>query len=325
MPDKLDIYSKVQNNCKFLYGVFHGHSSLSIGQGAPLDCYSSAYYNGLDFLILSDHSDFLSSEATKWEKGLEQTSRFNKKREDFISLFGFEGKTNFLNELNIINSKNYFNGSMNDIRLLPIWMMNNPSAFIIISNPLKSLGNIQYNSVLDKLITAIEVTAGSNNRYLRREKYYFSLLDKGFKLGAVNGLSESKLSFGDTENLTCVVASKFNKDSFINAVRSHQTFSTESKTLKLLYFINDTFMGGNISNPNELRFTIIIEDRNYSIEKIEIISNSGVIVHTIENIGLNKIKYLYNHRRETFETWYVIKVYQATNKQAISSPIFITL
>lgn len=323
MPDKLDIYTKVQNNCKFLYGVFHGHSSLSIGQGSPTECYSSAYHNGLDFLILSEHSDFLSSDKIKWEKGLEQTTRFMKKKEDFISLFGFEGKTNFLNELNIINSKTYFNGSINDIRLLPIWMINNPSAFIIISNPLKNICNITYNSILDKLITAIEVTAGSSNRYLHREKYYFSLLDKGFKLGAVNGLSESKLSFGETENLTCVVASKFTKDSFINAIRSHQSYSTESKTLKLLYFINDTFMGGILPNTNDLRFTIIIEDRNYIIEKIEIISNTGLIIHTIENIGLNKIKYLYNHKKEISETWYVIKVHQATNKQAISSPIFI--
>lgn len=322
MPAKLDIYTKIQSNCKFLYGVFHGHSSLSIGQGTPLDCYNSAYHNGLDFLILSEHSDFLSSSNSKWDKGLSQSSHFSKKRENFISLFGFEGKTNFLNELNIINSNTYFNGVMKDVRLLPIWILNNPNAFIIISNPLKSLCNIEYSPLLDKIITAIEVTSGNSNRYLHREKYYFALLDKGFKLAAVNGLSESNFNFGDSENLTCVIASKFNKDSFISAIRSHQTFSTESKTLKLLYFINDTFMGGTFSNETNLRFTIILEDKNYLIEKIEIISNGGVLIHSLDNIGLNKIKYLYNHTRENSETWYIIKVHQATNRQSISSPIF---
>ncbi len=326
MPSKVsnkNLTDSIISNCKFFYGGFHGHSSLSIGEGSPIDCYNYAYRNNLDFLILADHSSFFLNKEHKWNFGLEQCHKFNKKREGFTSFYGFEGKSEFLGDLNIINSKNYFIGNVSNPLVLMIWMLNNPNAFIIISNPLKTICLREYDFNLNKIISCVEVTSGNSERYLRREKYFFKLLDKGWKLGCVNGINETKLNFGDTENLTCIISPKGSKENLIQNIRSRHTYSTESKTLKLLFFINNTFMGGILDNFEELRFTIVIEDKNYAINKIEIISNEGVVVHQIQNIGLKKIKSIYNNIPNIKETWYVIKVYEETNKIALSSPIFL--
>lgn len=326
MPNKIsnkNLTDSIINNCKFFYGGFHGHSSLSVGDGSPIDCYNYAYRNNLDFLILADHSSFLLNKEHKWNFGLEQCHKFHKKRDGFIPFYGFEGKTDGFGDLNIINSKNYFTGSASNPLVLMIWMINNPSAFIIISNPLKSICLRDFDPNLNKIISCIEVTGGNTARYLRREKYFFKLLDKGWKLGCVNGLNETKLNFGDTENLTCIISSKSAKDNLIQSIRMRHTYSTESKTLKLLFFINNTFMGGILENFEELRFTILLEDKNYNINKIEILSNDGTIVHQIQNIGLKKIRYIYNHIPTPEESWYVLKIYEETDKIAVSSPIFL--
>ena len=59
------------------------------------------------------------------------------------------------------------------------------------------------------------------------------------------------------------------------------------------------------------------------IKDIEIITNGGKIIKSINNINLNSIKYLYEHIPSENESWYVIKVNQLDGKIAITSPIFI--
>ena len=68
---------------------------------------------------------------------------------------------------------------------------------------------------------------------------------------------------------------------------------------------------------------IFAEDIKYKINSIKIISNNGKIIKSIDSIGLNSIKYLYEHKRESNESWYVIKIIEDEGKIAFSSPIFI--
>ena len=74
---------------------------------------------------------------------------------------------------------------------------------------------------------------------------------------------------------------------------------------------------------NKLKFSIFVEDVKYRILHIQIISNKGTIIKSIENINLNYISYFYEHILEKNESWYVIRVIQENYKIALSSPIFI--
>ena len=329
---KLSISNNIDiNNLKFYFGIPHAHCAFSTGMGTPLEAFDYARHNGLDFLILTDHNNYLTKnvrikgkEFSKWDASQYLSSRYNKKHENFIALIGFESKTNLLGDINIINPNIFFTGTVNNVQLLVLWMLNNPNAFISINHPHKSIENIGYNPVLNKLITCIEVGNGSTpNKYQRYEKGYYTLLDSGWKLGAINSQDNHRLNFGDDENLTCVIANNLNTSSLINAFRYRHTYSTESRSLTMYFTINDIFMGSSIASPiSELNFFIFAQDTNHKISEIQIISNNGSIIKKITDLNINRVRYIYKHEPMRNEHWYTIKVVLDNSKIAISSPIF---
>ncbi|WP_315067096.1 histidinol phosphatase [uncultured Clostridium sp.] len=323
---KLDI-----DELNFFYGIPHAHCGFSTGQGTPIEAFDYARHNGLDFLILTDHNNYLTktvrlkgNELSKWDTARYLAARYNKRHENFLALIGFESKTSPFGDINIVNSNRFFTGTVNNLQLLILWMLNNPNAFISINHPHKTIAYLEHNPILNKLITSIEVGNGSYpNKYLRYEKYYYHLLDSNWKLGAINGQDNHRLNFGDDENLTCIIAEELNTVSLINAFRNRHTYSTESKTLTMYFTINNSFMGDIIPLEDEtLQFTIFASDTAHKILEIYIISAQGTVIKKVSNLNLNKVKYLYNHEPLETELWYVIKITLDNNKIAISSPIF---
>lgn len=319
------------DNLKFYYGIPHAHSGFSTGRGTPIEAFDYARHNGLNFLILTDHNNYLTktvrvkgNELSKWEAAKYLSARYNKKHESFLSLIGFESKTNPFGDINIVNSARFFTGTVNNMQLLVLWMMNNPTAFISINHPHRQIEHLEYNPILNRLITSIEVGNGSApNKYMRYDKYYYYLLDKGWKLGAINSQDNHRMNFGDDENLTCVISTELTSSSLITAFRSRHTYSTESRSLTLYFTINNVFMGSAVPRSDtELNFSIFTQDSNYKISEIQIISNGAAIIKRISSLNLNRIKYLYKHEPKDNETWYVIKVILNDGKIAISSPIF---
>lgn len=327
IKNKIDI-----KNLKYYYGIPHAHCSFSTGRGTPLEAFEYARHNGLNFLILTDHNNYLTgsvrikgNDLSKWEASKFLSSRYNRRHENFLSLVGFESKTDPFGDINIVNSNRFFTGKVTNLQLLVLWMLNNPNSFISINHPHKSIQNLEYNPLLNKIITSIEVGNGSlPNKYIRYEKYYYYLLDKGWKLGAINGQDNHRMNFGDDENLTCMISTELTSNSLVTAFRNRRTFSTESRSLTMYFTINDYFMGDALPyyDDKELRFTIFAEDLRYRIKEISIISNQGITIKNIPNLNISRIKYIYNHVPQPNEHWYVIKVILDDNKIAISSPIF---
>ncbi len=314
------------------YGIPNCYTSYSLGSSLPNDVLNYTYRSHLDFLMITDQNTFLTKNVsydghsiTRWNSSYNTCRRFSRKKDNFIALQGFEAKTIPYGDINVINSNNFFTGDIKDINLLIFWMINNPDAFIIIKYPIKSTLSLPYSKVLNNIITSVEVCSGAfGARYIRREKYYFKLLDIGWKLGAVNSLNTVSLDFGNYDNVTGVLLPKLSKGTLIDSFRSRHTFSSESRSLLLYFFANDILMGGIISSDcNIVNFSILLEDKYYLIEKIEIITTNGEVVHSVQDIKLNKIKYLYSHKLEDNQNWFLVKVYQEGARVAISSPIFV--
>lgn len=327
-----DITNFDKSNIKYYYGISNYSTTYSIGKVSPMEAYEYAYKSGLNFLFLTDYNHYLLEEVyvkenthSKFQASRIYASRIRKKYSDFLPLVGFKCKTNYYGDLNIINTSNFFSSEIRDLRILTLWMLNHPESFISITHPHKNKSIIPYNEILNKIITSIEVggysydTKGGNY-----DKYYYSLLDEGWVLGAINGENPNKLAINNSENLTVCICNNLSTDNIISAFRERRTYSTESRYLKFYFTINDDFMGEEISiSSDKLRFMIFAEDMKYKIREIQIISNRGKIIRTIENINLNSIKYLYEHKKEDKESWYVIKLIQDDNKITFSSPIFI--
>ena len=315
----------------YYYGIPHAHTGYSTGRGTPLTAYEYAKDNGIDFLIITDHNSYLSKDistnnktCTKWTSTISMKDKFRKKSDSFIPLVGFETKTSPYGDFNIINPTTFFTGVVKDLRLLILWMLNNSNSIVTINHPHKEIALLDYNELLNKLITSVEVGNGSfPNKYIRHDHYYYSLLDKGWKLGAINGQDNHRMNFGDSENLTVVMAESLSAIEIINAFKERRTYSTESKSLKMNFTINDNFMGSIIHKEKILQFMIFAEDNNCKINCIEIITNKGTIVKKISGLNLNSIKYMYNHELDSKETWFLIRLFQENKRMAISSPIFI--
>lgn len=317
---------------KYYYGIPHCHTAFSTGRGTPSEAYEYGRNNGLDFMVLTDHNSHLSKElfwnnkqVSRWTLSKLMAEKLLKKSESFLPILGFETKTSPYGDFNVINSNTFFTGVVNNLNLLVLWMLNNPDSIVTINHPHKNITLLDYNEVLNKLITSVEVGNGSYpNKYVRHDKYYYSLLDIGWKLGAINGQDNHRVNFGDSENLTVILAYDLNIESFIEAFRNRRTYSTESRTLRMLFTINESLMGDEITIfDNKLRFMIFAEDPVVRIDTIEIITNKGSLIKKIENINLNSIKYMYEHERAEGETWFLVRLLQGKNRIAISSPIFI--
>lgn len=320
------------NKIKYYYGIPHCHSEYSTGKGTPLELYEYAIKCKLDFLFITDHNDFLNnnttvkdSSITKWNATNIFASKIKKSNYEFLPIVGFECKSNSFGDLNIINSNKFFTGIVKDLRILALWMMNNNDAFISINHPHKNITTLTYNEIYNKIITSIEVCNGNPaSKYTRHDKYYYYLLDRGWKLGAINGQDNHKINFNESENLTVYIGNELNKWALIDAFRNHRTYSTESRFLKFHFTINNCFMGDTLfMNTEKLKFNIFAEDIKYKIKQIDVISNGGSIIKSIDNINLNNIKYIYEHIPNENENWYVIKITEEQGKIALSSPIFI--
>lgn len=317
---------------KYFYGIPHCHTAFSTGRGTPYDAFEYGKNNGLDFMIITDHNSYLgkdiywnNKQVSRWNILNAMTERFSKKAESFLPMIGFETKTSIYGDFNIINSSTFFTGVIKDLKLLLLWMLNNPESIVTINHPHKNITYLEYNELLNKIITSIEVGNGSYpNKYIRHDKYYYYLLDKGWKLGAINSQDNHRVNFGDSDNLTGVLCYDLDATSLIEAFRLRRTFSAESRTLNMYFTINDNLMGDEITlSDDTLRFMIFVEDIKIKIKSIEIVSNKSTIIKKIDNINLNSIKYLYDHHHDEKETWFLIRVWQYDNRLSISSPIFI--
>ena len=319
---------------KYFYGIPHAHTIFSTGKGTPYDAYEYAKNKGLNFLAVTDLNSYLSNDitishntVTRWVASNHIVEKMKRKYDNFTPLLGFETKTSSYGDLNIINCNTFFTGILTDLRLLVLWMINNPNSFVTINHPHKNILNLEYNELINKLITSIEVGNGCfPYKYERYDRHYYALLDKGWKLGAINSQDNHKINFGDSDNLTCIIAPELTTNSITEAFRSRSTFSTESRTLKMNFSLNDYPMGSEVKLLNKrIIFNILAEDRNNKIDSIEIVSNNNTTIKKINNINLNSIKYIYQHEHNPKETWYIVRINQEGKRLAISSPIFVEI
>lgn len=321
-------------NLNFYYGIPNFYSGFSIGKGTPYESLEYGKRAGFDFLAVTDLNIYLNSNiktsdgiVSKWQGIKQSTTKFSKRNDNFISLSGFQCKTNSLGDLNIINPDLYFNGYVKDLKLLALWMINNPNSFITIHTPPLNFKPIEYNLILNKLITSMDVGASHQcDKSTLYEKFYYYMLDLGWRLGAINGQNTQKLHLGDTENITVFISNKLSKSELIASFRNRRTYSAQSRFLKLYFTINDAFMGDNIIiTPEEsLTFNINVEDSKFKIHEIHIITNKFHTIQKLDNINLNAIKYMYTHKNAPSESWYLIKIIQDDCRIALSSPIFVS-
>ncbi|MFD3158209.1 CehA/McbA family metallohydrolase [Haloimpatiens sp. FM7330] len=311
----------------YYFGIPHAHTSYSSGKGTPKQAIEYAKNNGLDFIMITDHCKALGvgKSTSKWQTTSNVIKKMNKRHKKFLAILGFELSVNHVGHLNVINSKKLIDRNLSNIDKLHRYVKNDDDVVISINHPGKNIKNLNCHGELDEFINLIEVGNGIlPHKYKRYEEKYYKLLDEGWHLGAINGQDNHKQNWGDSDNLTVVIAQKLSNKNIIDGLKKRRTYSTESRTLKLMVKANEYWMGSVISHQrtNTLKFKIKVVDRKVPIKRIEIISNGSKVIKQKEINNRREVMWNTSIERLKENTWYVVKIIQDNNKIAISSPIF---
>ncbi|WP_461206526.1 CehA/McbA family metallohydrolase [Clostridium sp. DL1XJH146] len=311
------------------YGIPHCHTNYSTGKGSPAEACKTALKNKLDFIFITDHISTLNKDTTyksktkrKWDalvKLCEKSSIKNK----FIALPGYEVKIKGQGHYNVIFISTLINNHYKNLSTLAKSAEKN-NCIISINHPDKTILKFNNYNEFENTINLIEVGNGAPPfKYKRYDKTYFTLLDKGWHLAAINSQDNHDKNWGDKENLTAVITGDLSKSSLYNAFKKRQIYSTESRSLKLFVKANNHLMGSkiNLDKSSEIEFNISAKDPLNKIYKIQLISNGGKIIK--EQI-CTKNTIDWNFKTKSFaNSWYVVRVILEADKRALSSAIFV--
>lgn len=338
--------SSTNQEYNFYFGIPHAHTSYSDGQGRPIDALEYAKGRKLDFLFTADHSNFLDGvkhknfeydkhnkqyiekEGSEWFRTGMDVGFINNKYKDFVALRGFEMRWFAGGHISILNSQNYLNGRKQHLNQedLSYWLLKQNNVVAAINHPGRSFKPIEYNFELNKVLRLIEVGNGSYPRkYIRCDSYYYKLLDLGWHLGAINGQDNHINNWGDDDNLTVILAKSLSKDALLEAMKGLRTYSTETRSLKLIFKANDLWMGSilEIDYGSTINFEIIAADNYVPIERIQLISNEGRTIKESTCGNQNSVIWKPCITVNKKENWFIIKIIHSNGKWGISSPIFI--
>lgn len=310
----------------FYYGTTHAHTGFSTGQGTPYEACDYARKKGLDFICITDHGVKLKDgENSSWKMTKKALDKINRYYLDFLAIRGFEASTNSYGHMNVINSRNLFNKKVSSLHDFNKWLSMEPDVVVSINHPEKNVMKINDIKEMEKNINLIELGNGCiNSNYKRYNKYYYSLLDKGWHLAAVNGQDNHKANWGEADNLTVIIAERLDMESIIEALKARRTYSSETRTLRLTVKGNGQWMGSivDLNKGESLGLEILAEDDMVPIECIQIITNGGKVIGDIPFGGKNKIQFQGSLNIRDKGSWYVVKVIHNDGRMAISSPIF---
>ena len=326
----------------FYYGNLHSHTSYSDGQGIPAEAYEYAYNEWLDFLAVTDHSQYLEGDrydpagkeftaqpGSEWSRTADMARAFNNTHKDFLALRGFEMTFPELGHINVLNTDKYVEAvsTMTTLEEFYAWLAKQPGAVAEFNHPGwpdTSFDNLAYSQHADRVINLIETGNGLiPHAYTRFEEYYYKALDKGWHVGAVNVQDNHAANWGDADNLTVVVADRLTTDEFFRALRERRIYSTESRSLQLTVKGNGHWMGSvlDISPGDPLNLEILAVDDINPIAGLSLITDGG---HSIAVQEVNGTAAEWRPRviPGAGAHWYVVKVTHENGKLGFSSPIF---
>jgi hypothetical protein len=324
----------------FYYGIPHSHTSYSDGSGTPTEAYEKAVAQGLNFLVITDHQGKLVNEKSnydrsisicgsknpKWEMLKLEASCINSKYSNFAALYGFELSTKFWGHINIINSGDIISRKPQSLDELYSWLCSEENLLLSINHPHRSPRTLPFTHNFDNFVNLYEVGNGSTTRvYTRTEENYYKSLDDGWHIAAINGQDNHSDDWGESSNVTSVICKELSVESLINAIKLRRVYSTESRSLKLVMKGNSYWMGSviNLRKGDSLEFHILAEDISNPIEKLQIISNGGIVL--LEKTFNKTIKCEWTPYLiiENEYSWYVVKVIHQDEKIGLSSAIFV--
>jgi len=330
---------------QFILGVPHSHTSFSDGAGTPEEAYEFAMSQNIDFLIVTDHSNwfegdvydpernqFIETEGSEWHITRMQAEAFNAEHGDsFSALRGFEMTFQDVGHINVYNTTNYVErNTMSSLFDFYNWLLDVYeeegekvlAAFCHPNWPSDSFNNLAYVPELDKIIQMIEVANGAPPySYTRAEGHFIKALDQGWHVAPINAQDNHARNWGEPDNLTGLVVVDNTPEEILSAMRARRVYATETRGLEMTFKANGYWMGSVVSDE-VLDFTVELFDPDVPIETVEVVTTGGNVLKKLDVGGLNHIEWSFSHKPAPGRQWFYVRVTHVNGAMAWSSPIF---
>jgi len=317
------------------YGHLHNHSNVSDGTNTPDAAYNYARNTAkLDFFSLADHSSAI--EATEWSAIKAAVDKYNLDGV-FTAFRGFEWTENVLGHVAVINSENYISivSPTNTFAGFCNWLNDNECVAFFNHPGRNNSTGLEFGhfatTPTDKIV-GMELWNKTDRFpvYYYTDGYYANdgnkswfdeAIERGWKIGASGSEDNHSGTWGTaTPSKLAVLAAANTQTDIYNALKAKRFFTTYDLNLALSFKIGGNEMGSIIS-AGTLSFNILASDvDNELFTQVQLLKNGSVIQTWTPNVSTVNIS-----GEMTFATgeYYYIRVKQADNDEAISSPIWI--
>jgi len=333
------------------WGHLHGHTRFSGGTGTPEDFYDYAYnVSRLDVAAITDNDHWgfspLDERPEAWER-IKRAAKDAYEPGEFVTLLGYEftdwryGHYHVLYDSDEGPLFSAHNPNTDDPRKLwaslssrkaitvPLSTGGNPQAtnwsfFEPIFEPLVEVENMYEVSERSQTPSAIYDT--------RPGHFALDAIARGYRLGFIGGGDDHNGHPGirdflaSTGGITGIWAGELTRDAIWEALKARRTYATTGARIYLEFHVNGVLMGGNLrlDNPYQDRLIQGSISGTAPIAVVELIKNGDVLAtwrpmteafefSVNENLSASKNDYYY------------LRIYQADNEVAWSSPVWIDL
>ena len=202
------------------------------------------------------------------------------------------------------------------------------------NHPGTTFGNFSdfsyWDPVIDSRMYMVEVGNGEGQigagGYYPSYEQYIMALDKGWHLAPTNNQDNHKGRWGNANDARDVILTdNFTEKGIYEAIRALRMYATEDKNLELGYTVNGQMMGSSITEVPEkldLEVTVNDPDKSDSISKVEVVVNSGKVVHTWSDPAeLNQGSL--SVTLDPDYSYYFIRVTEGDGDLAVTSPVWV--
>ena len=295
---------------------------------------------------LYDMSKATPSSQEVWKEYKGTIANFNASQSDVVAIGGFEmtwsggpGHINTFNTPGIVSRNNKtLNNKTDDAGMKAYYsLLSRPEGAGSLSqfnHPGSTFGTFSdfayWDAVIDTRIQMVEVGNGEGaigaGGYFPSYEYYTMALDKGWHLAPTNNQDNHKGKWGNANNARDVVLTDdFSEQGIYKAIQDMRMYATEDKNLEIYYSVNGNLLGSTISEvPEKLNFSVQVSDPDGSdsIQKVELIVNSGKVAYTWDDAAVLASGDLSCELNPEY-TYYYVRVTQNDGDLAVTSPVWV--
>ena len=292
---------------------------------------------------LNDKSLMTDASREKWETYKNTVAAFNESHDDILAIAGFEmtwsggpGHINTFDSDGLVSRNNAaLNNKTGDAGMkLYYATINKGESLNQFNHPGTTFGNFTdfsyYDAETDAHMFLVEVGNGEGQigagGYYPSYEQYTMALDKGWHVAPTNNQDNHKGRWGNANDARDVVlATDLSEESLYDAIRALRVYATEDKNLDLNYTVNDEPMGTIFTEAPEqlaVKVNVFDPDTHESIQKVELIANSGKVAYTWDNATEIATGELTATLDPTF-SYYYVRVTQADGDLAVTAPVWV--